>query len=196
MIAAILLAAGESRRMRRPKALLPWQGVPLVQYQVQALRDGGADDVIVVLGHAADRVQAVLAGLPVHVVVNDAYRTGKCSSIRRGVAAVPAAAEAILILGVDQPRPPWLIRRLIDEHRAYGQPITVPVHGGHRGHPVLLAALLRDEILAIAEETQGLRAVLDRHAQATHRVLFDTDLVHLDLNTPAIYEEALRRWTT
>ena len=115
-IAALLLAAGESTRMGRPKQLIEWDGAPLVAWQAAQLRDAGAEDVVVVLGHAAEEIRGAVPDFAT-VVVNEAYKQGRATSLRRGAEALPENTEAVLILSVDQPRPAWLAKRLIERWR-------------------------------------------------------------------------------
>ncbi|HUF52472.1 MAG TPA: nucleotidyltransferase family protein [Dehalococcoidia bacterium] len=185
-VAAILLAAGESRRMGKPKPLLDWQGTNLIEYQIAQLRAAGCDPLIAVLGHGAADVAVPAGGAGAVVAVNEGYRAGRASSLRTGANAIDAA-DAIVVLSVDQPRPAAVIRRLIDEH-AGG--VTMPAHGGRRGHPVVLDGALLGELRAAREETEGLRAIVGR--QPAREVTFDTAIVLLDLNTPEEYEEASR----
>ena len=189
---AILLAAGESRRMGEMKALLPWRGVPLLAYQVEALLAGGAEGVVVVLGHQAERLQPLLAGRPqVESTLNPRYREGKTTSLKAGVAAVAERDCAdLLLLNVDQPRTPGLVRRVLEEHRAAGQAITVPEFGGKGGHPIALSASLLPELRNITEETEGLKAVVRAPGRQIHRIDLDAAETLLDLNTPEQYEAA------
>ncbi|MCH7838056.1 MAG: NTP transferase domain-containing protein [Chloroflexi bacterium] len=96
MIAAILLAAGESTRMGRPKALLPWHDTTLVEYQVRELTAAGVERIAVVLGHDAGEVWPHVPD-EAHMVVNEAYREGRASSLRAGAAALPDDADPILV---------------------------------------------------------------------------------------------------
>ena len=189
-IAALLLAAGESTRMGRLKQLLPWAGAPLVAWQAGQLRAAGAADVVVVLGHAAVEI---LPSVPdfARVAVNEVYKRGRATSLSCGAAALPDDTEAVLILGVDQPRPTWLARRLIERWR-HGRPKVVsPRFEAGFGHPILLDGSLLPELRAVTEETLGLRAVIDRHVAEAASVPITNQAVHVDLNTPADYEAAL-----
>ena len=188
-ISAILLAAGESRRLGSPKPLLEWQGVTLIEYQIAQLREAGVDDVIAVLGHRAEDVLPLVTTAGARGIVNETYREGRASSLRAGAAAIEGA-ETIVILSVDQPRPAAVTRRLLAEHTSG---ITIPSHGGHRGHPVVLDGALLPELREVGEATKGLRAVLARHATDVHEVLFDSATVLLDLNTPEDYQRATAR---
>ncbi len=188
-VAAILLAAGESRRMGAPKPLLRWQGATLIEHQIAQLRDAGVDDVIAVLGHRAEDVRPLADAAGASCVVNESYDEGRASSLRAGAAAV-TDAETIVVLSVDQPRPATVTRRLLAEHTSG---ITVPTQLGRRGHPVVLDGALLPELRAVDEATQGLRAVIDRHATEVREVPFETADVLLDLNTPEEYERAITR---
>ena len=193
MIAAILLAAGESTRMGRPKALLPWRDTTLVEYQVRELTAAGVEHIAVVLGHAAGEVWPRVPD-EAHMVVNEAYREGRASSLRAGAAALPDDADPILILGVDQPRPRDELRTLLAAHQKGGVAVTVPVHEGRRGHPPVLAGDLLPELRAASEETAGLRGVLAAHQEAVREVEASSAIVLLDLNTPEQYRQALARY--
>lgn len=190
--AAILLAAGESERMGSPKPLLAWGRETLVEYQVRQLREAGCDPVIVVLGHRSGQIAPLVRDAA--VVVNNAYREGRASSLSLGAAAVPRSASAVVILGVDQPRPASLTADLLLEHSRAGATITIPTCGGKRGHPVVVASTLLPELLTATEAEMGLRGVLARHRGATREVPCDSPIVLLDINTPQEYEDAKRRF--
>jgi molybdenum cofactor cytidylyltransferase len=189
-VVAVLLAAGESTRMGDLKALLDWDDQPLIAYQAAQLLATTVERTIVVLGHRAGEVAARLPHHPrVETVSNEDYRSGKVSSIVAGVRAAPVESH-VLVLGVDQPRPASLVQRVIDAHLASTAPITVAGSGGRRGHPVLFAPALRPDLLSITEETQGLRAVLQRYRDRV--VVCDTGspLALVNLNTPEDYAAA------
>ena len=190
-VGAILLAAGESRRMGSPKPLLDWGGRTLIEYQIAQLQQAGAAEIVAILGHRADEVKQAAEQPGVRIVVNQRYAEGRASSLRAGAAAIDAAADdAVVVAGVDQPRPAGVIRRLVQELAASGNRIVVPVHGGRRGHPVVVAGALLPELREVSEESQGLRAVLARHEADILEVPFDSTLVLLDINTLEEYEAA------
>src|SRR3990172_9978011 len=115
-IAAILLAGGESRRMGRPKPLLPWDDRTLVEYQIEQLRAAGVDRVVAVLGYAADDVRPLVHKAGALSVINELYAEGRASSVRVAAAALGEDTEAGVVLNVDQPRPRAVIERLVREH--------------------------------------------------------------------------------
>src|SRR5262249_37486835 len=143
VIPAIVLAAGLSTRMGRPKPLLPLaDGDTFVTRIVRSFVESGVDDVVVVLGHEADAVAARLieSGVPARFVVNDAYRTGQLSSVLRGLNAIDRpGVRAMLMTLVDVPLvSPRTIRAVVDRYRATHAPIVRPVRGNEHGHPVLV----------------------------------------------------------
>jgi molybdenum cofactor cytidylyltransferase len=195
---AILLAAGESTRMGRPKVLLPWAGTTLLAYQARELHAAGIEDVLIVLGHEARVGTAEIARfrLPqeTRIVVNEAYREGRASSLRAGARVLSDAADPIVILGVDQPRPAAVTRALLEAHARGGGSITLPAFEGHRGHPVVLADALLPELREATDEAQGLRGVIAAHEAEVREVAFETAQVLLDLNTPEEYEAAFAQY--
>lgn len=192
MISSIVLAAGTSSRMGRPKALLDWGGQPLVCYQVRQLREAGADEVIVVLGHRSDEINREMRREDCRVMNNPRYHTGRSSSLRIGAKAVNRDTEAILIVNVDQPRPAVFLRALVAAHDAKNA-ATRPVFDGHTGHPIVVSGWLRAELLEASEDDDGLRGILRRHAAELGEYAAG-DLAGLDVNTPEEYAEAVARF--
>ncbi len=180
--------------MGRHKALLPWGGTTLIEHQARELLAARCE-VIVVLGHAADEIRGHVPA-EATVVVNEAYREGRASSLRAGAAALPDAADTIVVLNVDQPRPRDVIETLIAAHRAdqayETEPvITVPVFRGKRGHPPVLSGALLAELRSASEQARGLRGISADHEDAVREVEFDSPAVLLDVNTEEDYREAL-----
>lgn len=193
MIAGLLLAAGESTRMGSPKPLLDWHGRPLVQYQVDQLRAGGCDLVVVVLGHRADRVRPFVDGLEATVVENPIYREGRATSVRAGAAVIPSDARWVLVLGVDQPRPAVTVREVVKATEQSEVAIIIPTYQGRHGHPTAFPGRLLPEIRQVRDETLGLREVVRRHEKEILLVEASSSEVLVDLNTPADYARAKRR---
>ena len=194
-IIAILLAAGESSRMGLPKPLLPWGDLPLVQYQVTSLAEAGASPIVVVLGPNPTEVAPYVRGSDtLQTIINPRYTEGKTTSIRLGVSQVRDDVDGILLLAVDQPRPPDLIRRVIEEHLHSGALITHPTYDGRGGHPIIFAGSLKQELLAITEQQQGIREVVGRHLESIQTVAVDSPIARVDLNTMDDYRSALREF--
>lgn len=194
LVSALLTAAGESIRMGRPKSLLQWQGVPLVRYQVDSLLRGGVDEVVVVLGHRHEGIVSHLQDSGVMWVLNSCYKAGRTTSIKAGLMALNAKTDTILLLGVDQPRPPDIVNAVLKAHDVSGALITSPRHKGLGGHPVIFAATLASELERISEECQGIRAVYEAHREEVNNVEMDEPILRLDLNTPEDYQFAFARY--
>ncbi len=194
---AILLAAGESRRMGQLKALLPWQGDTLLGCQVSSLLQAGIHQVVVVLGHKRDRLMPLLEGRDrVIPVFNPDYLEGKTTSIKTGIktglsARQTADAQTLVLLNVDQPRTSGTISTLLSKHESSDSLITIPVFQGKGGHPIILDYSLLPELLEIGEASQGIRAVVKKHKERMQRVEMDTPEVLWDLNTPEQYQAAV-----
>jgi molybdenum cofactor cytidylyltransferase len=190
MAVGVLLAAGESARMDRTKAILPWGDSTLIEYQVGEMLSAGLERVVVVLGYAWQDVKPRLTAPTVEAVINEAYRESKAGSLRAAAASLLDEDEAVAILSVDQPRPRDVLERLLSAHDAAAALITVPVHGGRRGHPTILAGALIPELRNVRDETLGLRGLIEQHQGSLREVPFDTPIVLVDLNTPDEYRQA------
>jgi CTP:molybdopterin cytidylyltransferase MocA len=162
-VGALILAAGRSARLGQPKQLLPLEGRPLLQHAVDAAAAAGLPRIVVVLGHAAERVAAALA-LPAAawIVVAARHAEGQAASLAAGLAALEEedAVEAALVLLGDQPTvSPAAIRAVAGAYRAGGPPILRASYGGRPGHPVLLARPVWAEAMAL-EGDRGARALI------------------------------------
>ena len=190
---AVLLAAGESSRMGRLKALLPWRDATLLEHGLRSLLDAGVHRVVVVLGHDADRLKPIIEATEgASWTLNPDYLQGKTTSLKTGVAALAGQQVSdVLLLNVDQPRNTDTVRTLLERHLASSHRITIPTHGGKGGHPIIISAELLPELAEIEEGSQGLKAVVRRHAEATERFEMDDPSLLWDLNTPEQYQKAL-----
>ena len=193
MIAAILLAAGESSRMGQPKQLLDWHGEPLIVAQIEALLEAGCGPVVVVLGAHAHQLRALIPSrADVQVTTNRNWREGRASSIRAGARAVSSAREAVVVASVDQPVSPAVVRELCSViERAPDAMIVVPRYEGTNGHPPIFRSELLPELQSVTERQEGLRAIRRRHAERTIFLELDDPIVTLNLNTPDAYRSAL-----
>ncbi len=138
MIAGIILAAGRSSRLGRPKQLLDLQGNPLIRHTAQRVLASSLDEVFVVVGHEAEAVAAALRDLRVRVVQNPDAALGQSTSVRAGLEALPVEAEAAMFLLGDQPGvDPSVIDALADAWRTSGAAIVAPRYTNGLGNPVL-----------------------------------------------------------
>jgi molybdenum cofactor cytidylyltransferase len=134
-ISAIVLAAGASRRLGRPKQLVDFLGKPLLRRTVLTILTG-CRDIVVVLGFQADKVGASLTGLPVRVVINTEWQTGIASSIRTGVMALPSDAEGTLLFVCDQiALDSILVMRLLEVQSSHSDSVVACEYDGIRGIP-------------------------------------------------------------
>ncbi|MDA1347925.1 MAG: nucleotidyltransferase family protein [Chloroflexi bacterium] len=189
-VSAVLTAAGESARMGQPKPLLSWRGVTLLEYQFSSLSAAGVSEIIVVLGHRAESVARYVTDPSARYVVNEAYRQGRTTSIKTGLEQVDPSSESILLLGVDQPRTPEIISKVLRAHAEQDSLITSPRYLGRGGHPLVFSSSLTEELCSITEEGQGVRAVFQAHRDEVTEVEIDDPMVRLDLNTLDDYQEA------
>jgi molybdenum cofactor cytidylyltransferase len=191
MIAAIVPAAGMSTRMDRNKLLLTFEGKPLIAQAVDTLLESEVDEVIVVLGHEADKVKEKLQGKQVTLVENADYREGMSTSIRVGLGAVSSGATAIMIYLADQPLlEPRDVNRLIQafvEAREQGKSIVVPFFRGRRGNPVILDSSYKEAILEVVGEV-GCKRVIKRNPDKVLVVEMETDHVVRDVDRMEDYE--------
>lgn len=190
---AILLAAGRSSRMGTLKATLPWRGVTLIEHQIRCLIDAGVHRVVVVLGHESSLLKPIVESVDgAEWVLNSDYLVGKTTSIKAGLSYLTAISpEQVVLLSVDQPRRTETVRIILERHISSNNTITIPTYQGKGGHPVILSASVFPEVIEIEEETQGLLAVVRRHASETDRFEIDDPSLILDLNTPEEYQQAL-----
>ena len=192
----MILAAGLSTRMGRPKPLLPLNGGDtFVTRIVRSFLESGVDDVVVVLGHEADAVAARLveSGVAARFVVNAAYQTGQLSSVLRGLNAIDRpGVRAMLLTLVDVPLvAPSTIRAVIDRYKATNAPIVRPVRGDEHGHPVLIDRSLFS-LLRNADPTTGAKPIVRDHVSAAGNVSVDDEGAFFDIDTPEAYERVLR----
>jgi molybdenum cofactor cytidylyltransferase len=191
MISAIILAAGQSRRMGQPKMLLPWGKSTVIEQVVTAFLNAGIEDVIVVTGGARAGVEGTLSRCKVRTVHNPDYANGEMlSSIQCALRAMPERAQATLIGLGDQPQVQEVIVRSICEvYLGRKSRLIVPSFEMRRGHPWLVARPLWNEILAL-KWPESPRDFLNRHAPEIHYLNVDTESVLADLDTPEDYRKS------
>jgi molybdenum cofactor cytidylyltransferase len=187
-VSALLLAAGESRRMGgRNKLLLPVGGEPLLRRCAHTLLDSPVSQLVVVLGHEAERVRPALDGLALTMVENEHYREGQMTSVHAGLAALTAPCDAVMICLADQPLlDPEDIRRLTEAFAETDRAVLVPTHRGRRGNPIMLSWPHRGEILA-GQRNLGCRHFIEKHPALVSTVEMPNDHVLFDLDTQEDY---------
>ena len=189
-IVAVVLAAGESRRMGQANKLtIPVDGTPMVARVVDTLREGGVQRVLVVTGHAPEEIRGALGDRDVEVVHNPDYEEGMGASVRAGVSVVGNDVDGVLIALGDMP---WVstdvIGRLLDAFTPDGDlSIYIPMFGRKRGNPVLWGSRHFPELRQLSGDVGG-KALFHRHAEAICYVDVESAAVNIDVDTP----EALR----
>lgn len=200
MVAAIILAAGESTRMGRPKALLPDPGGrPFVARLVRTFADAGVTQVVVVAGTQRPAIDAALAAdgsaATCSVVTNPAPQRGQLSSLWTGLDALKhAPPEAVLVTLVDIPMvAASTVSQVIDAWRERHPPVARPAFRGRHGHPVLFDWRLAGALHA-APLDEGARAVVHQHEAEIVNVDVDDEGCVVDVDTPGDYARVLEKF--
>ena len=196
MRSVVILAAGKSTRMKENKLLLKLDGETLIERVVKTAKGSSADEVIVVLGHEAEKVREQLVKLDCKVVVNENYMRGQSESVKVGLAAVASSAEAVMILPADVALiDAESINSVIDEHRKSKSQIVIASHKHQSGHPILLDRALFQEVSQIDESALGLKAVINRHRSEVKYVEVGTENVLIDIDTREEFDKYFRTLT-
>ncbi len=195
MISAIVLAAGLSARMGRPKLLLPYGEHTVVEQVVSVLLASPADEVLVVTGHARQAVERALAGWPALAVFNPDYAAGEMlSSVQVGLkAAAPASRAALLAVGDMPAIEAGVVAQLVAAYIGSSSDdyVYIPSYQMRAGHPVLVPRSYWPAILALPRGA-SLRSVWQAEGSRIHWVTVDTPSVLRDMDTPEDYERELR----
>jgi molybdenum cofactor cytidylyltransferase len=188
-ISAILLAAGQSRRMGAFKPLLPFGPKTVIESCLDNIRAAGTGEIVVVVGHRAEEIQERLKEEEVSFAFNPDPDSEMSASIARGIEQVSRDAKAVLITPVDHPAvPSQVITTLIDEWRRGGAGMVQPEYNGRGGHPVLVDLAYRSELLNL-DTQRGLRALFDAHRDNVRRVPVDSPFVARDMDTWEDYQQ-------
>lgn len=182
VFSAVVLAAGGSTRMGRPKLAVPVRGEPMIRRAARAAAESRCREVIVVLGTHADTYRPLVDGLDVRIVINTDPGEGMGSSIRVGVAAVAPDAAGAVILLADQPFVTGeTIDRLLDAAAAQRRPIAASAYRSTVGPPAYFGREIFPELLALSGD-RGARSVIDAHPESTVLVPLDDHLA-IDVDT-------------
>ena len=186
-VAGVLLAAGTSSRMGSNKMLFELEGESVLRGAARRALAAGVSPLLVVLGHKADRAKQELAGLPCQVVINPNYEQGINSSLKTGVSAVPAEAQAALVMLADMPFvTPEMLAGLIARYQSSAAPLVISDYEGVNAPPMLYDRSLFGELLAMTGEGCG-RQVVKRHRDEAEVLAWPASAL-ADLDVPEDYE--------
>jgi len=185
-VAAVILAAGESKRFGSPKQLLDWQGQPMLRHVAWQIMAADVGEMVAVLGAHYARVAPILHGLPLTLARNTRWQEGMSSSVALGLRALRRQPEAALFLLADQPQvTPELMNRVIRAYAETRAPIVIPRVGEQRGNPVLFGRELFPELMQVTGD-QGGRALMGRYRDHIHWVEADKSAL-FDIDKPDDY---------
>jgi molybdenum cofactor cytidylyltransferase len=196
MISAVILAAGQSRRMGQPKLLLPWGNVTVLEQVISVFARAGLEDILVITGGAHDQIQELILKCrekyPVRSTVNEQHASAEMmSSLQRGLRVLANEAVEAAMIGLgDQPQiQEGSVRAVRDAFLERKSPLIVPSYQMRRGHPWLVARPLWAEILEMSVSLTP-RDFLSAHAKEIHYVNLTSSSILADLDTPEDYQIA------
>lgn len=192
-ISAVLLAAGLSRRMGRPKQLLPLGDRPAIVRCLESIREAMIDDVVVVVGTNADDIVAAIDAFPVAIARNEDPGSDMSQSLRVGLAEVSPVTSGVFVCLADQPmvRSETLIRMCLCHLEKPGM-IIIPVFHGEKGHPPLLPK----EIIAEIDVVPTLRDLIERHSGKVYHLEMTDKGIVLDMDTWEDYQGMIERFSS
>jgi molybdenum cofactor cytidylyltransferase len=155
-VSAIVLAAGGSLRLGRPKQLLPWKGKSLIRHVVERVMMADLAQITIVLGSFHEEIRSELSGLPINIVMNPQWESGQSTSIQAGLSSIPETIGAVIFVLVDQPHvQTTLIRSMVERHATTLAPIIAPLVDGNRGNPVLFDRTTFKDFFSIRGDKGG-----------------------------------------
>tara|TARA_B100001109_G_C18616717_1_gene359501 strand:- start:48 stop:647 length:600 start_codon:yes stop_codon:yes gene_type:complete len=190
MISAIILAAGEGKRIGSTKALLNWGNENLINYQINSLSHKSISEKIVVVGSESENVKKAILRDEIKIAENNDYLSGKTSSIKKGISYIGNDQNDILLMAVDQPRTEDLINKVVDFHitNPLDKKISMPYKEGHGGHPIIFSNLFLDDLSKIKEESFGIREIIKNNSESIIRFKTTDFSSNIDINTSEDYK--------
>jgi molybdenum cofactor cytidylyltransferase len=190
VIWAVILAAGESRRMGQPKLLLPYGSGTIIETIVRTVAASSVDRTLVVLGAQRKDIEEKIRDFAVKKVINREYRKGMFSSILCGFGSLPGSARAAVLVLADQPGiPAGVIDSLIESFLRGKKGLVVPIYRKKRGHPLLLDLKYRREVETLPPDV-GLRGLLQRHPEDILEVRVSSPEILRDIDSPGDYRKS------
>jgi len=193
MIWAMILAAGESKRMGKPKLLLPFKNKTIIETLIEKVIPSKVDNVLVVLGSDSKKIEEKIKRFSLKITVNPHFKKGMLSSIQWGFKALPENNQAVLVLLGDQPAVSTaIIDKIIHAYQKTGKGIVLPVYNKERGHPVLIDLKYRNEVEGLSHEV-GLRGLVYSHPEDIMEVKVKIPSILRDIDYPEDYKKELTR---
>jgi molybdenum cofactor cytidylyltransferase len=191
MLTAVILAAGESKRMGSPKALLPYNDRTFLEHLLDITYHPKIGAQLIVLGAGAEAISKHVGLKPEQTVVNPDWESGQLSSIKAALKSIAAKpCDGVLLCLVDHPLiTSALVGELVRSFYSSGKSIVLPTFHGKRGHPAIFSSKLFPELLGAPEET-GARSVVWKHAKDVCEVPTSEEGIVLNLNDPEIFRSA------
>ena len=187
MISAIILAAGESKRMGKPKLLMPLGKSTILEQTIDNLLNSAVGEVTIVLGHRAGEMVKKIASKPVKIAENRNYRQGMSTSIITGLNLIDDRAEAVMLVLADQPFvDSQTINSLIEQFHAHNKGIVFPAYQGRRGHPIIFSIKYKAELLSLKGDIGG-REIIEKHPDDTLKVAVNSPSINIDIDTLSDY---------
>jgi molybdenum cofactor cytidylyltransferase len=187
MISAILLAAGQSKRMGKSKLLMPFGQSTMIEQTVDNLLGSAANEVVVVLGDRAGAVKRLIAERPVKLAINPDYEQGMSTSIVAGLKLVDRRTRAVMIALGDQPLiDSQTINRLIAGFLSHDKGIAIPTYRGERGHPVIFDVKYWRQMLTLDGDV-GARQIVQKNPDDIIEVAVDCEGIQIDIDTADCY---------
>jgi molybdenum cofactor cytidylyltransferase len=194
-IGAVILAAGQSKRMGGPKVLLPWGSTTIIRHIAEAAEKLGLHEIVIVAGEWLDEIRKQVSGLRVTVVHNPDYAQGEMlSSLRVGLESLWLTCSACMVVLGDQP---WLnrsiVEKLIDAYNTGMGKIVAPSFAGRRGHPLIIDRVFWKQIIDLPPGSAP-RDILRANQQDIFHVIVDSEMILKDIDTPSEYQHAQNEW--
>jgi molybdenum cofactor cytidylyltransferase len=190
---AIILAGGESKRMKAPKMLLPFKGKTIIEKVVENVTASNVKNTLVVLGAEYEAILRVISSLLVKSCFNENYKEGMLSSVKCGFRSLPDDFEAALVFQGDQPMiSPETVNEVITAYRKSGKGIVIPVFSKKRGHPLLIDRKYRSEVEKLNPD-EGLRSLAAKFSNDILEVNVESQEILKDIDTQEDYMNELNQ---
>ena len=191
LVSAILLAAGESKRMGKPKQLMPLGSSTILEQAMDNLLSSQITEVVVVLGHRTEEMIKLIANRPVKIAINPIYHQGMGTSIVTGLKLIDNRTQAVMLTLADQPLvDSKTINKLIEEFYNHNKGIAVPAYQGMRGHPIIFSIKYKTELLRLTGDMGG-KQIIKHHPDDVLEVAVDSESVNIDIDNINDYQSLL-----